>query len=393
MRADAIRADRALRVRWAARSWNRAGAIDAATLAAVETSYPDDRVRLGPTFRTLVFLFTMLAGHALFFLILATLSFHSESAATLAFLFGLGMTAATELLIGRFRRSQGGMEMAAATLAVSYLFGSAVWLAADTWHLHGRELALCLAGSGGLVLALADLRWGVPLFGTSATVCAFLLLAQAPAPRLVWALTALAVAPLLLRAGDSARLPPSHRLSCRGGLVVALAALYAAVHLGSWDVGFIELLRNFDTPPRAQPGPLRLFSILATAALPATLIVIGIRNRRRLLLDVGVVLGIASLVTLRFYVHLAPLWIALAVSGAGAILAALALRRRLDSGPDRERGGFTAEALFEDVERHGAIQAVAFASLAPAARSAVAQPRGFAGGGGQAGGGGASGDF
>ena len=46
-------------MRQAAAGWLRAGAIDAATRDKIVAAYPDDRSRLGPVFRVLVFGFTI----------------------------------------------------------------------------------------------------------------------------------------------------------------------------------------------------------------------------------------------------------------------------------------------------------------------------------------------
>jgi hypothetical protein len=88
----------------------------------------------------------------------------------------------------------------------------------------------------------------------------------------------------------------------------------------------------------------------------------------------------------------APLWVALIGGGGAAIALALLVRRYLDSGPARERGGFTAEPLFTDPEARSALEVAAgVAAFTPAARP-VEQP-GFQGGGGRSGGAGASGTF
>src|SRR5262249_13171781 len=65
----------------------------------------------------------------------------------------------------------------------------------------------------------------------------------------------------------------------------------------------------------------------------------GLRSRRTLVLDTGLVLAALSLVTLRFYVHLAPLWILLAVPGWALVLLALGLHRWLRRGPGGGRRG------------------------------------------------------
>ncbi|HSG38220.1 MAG TPA: hypothetical protein VLE27_01165, partial [Thermoanaerobaculia bacterium] len=62
MNAGAARADRDAAVRSAARSWKKAGAIGEESFKAVESAYPDDRKRVGPVFRVLLFFFTLLTA-------------------------------------------------------------------------------------------------------------------------------------------------------------------------------------------------------------------------------------------------------------------------------------------------------------------------------------------
>jgi hypothetical protein len=143
------------------------------------------------------------------------------------------------------------------------------------------------------------------------------------------------------------------------------------------------------------PVAIRTFSIVATGAFPAILIALGLRSRQKLLLDAGIVAAALSLVTLRSYVHLAPLWALLALAGAALIGLALAVHRWLDRSPGRQRGGFTGDALFEDEGRHrtAAVAAVAL-TLSPEPRTpATAEPGTFQGGGGASGGAGSTESF
>ena len=66
-----------------------------------------------------------------------------------------------------------------------------------------------------------------------AGVAFFLLLARGPLGRALWLAIPLLMAPLLLRAGDSARLPPAHRRCCQALAVLGLGFLYLAVHGGT----------------------------------------------------------------------------------------------------------------------------------------------------------------
>jgi len=397
VRASAALAERRHEVRAAARGWKGAGGIDAATLAAIDAAYPDDRSRLGPVFRVLVFGFTVVAVTAFLGLLwLPAASSGEGPTATLLVLFGIALAGATEVQLGAFRRRQGGTESATAFLAVSSLWGGLFWLV----EIGGREASV---GEGGrfdsALLLLAALcgaaayRWGYSAFALVATIGLFLLLARVPFGRGLWvAVTALG-APVFLRASDSARLPPPHRRSCEAVAILSLVFLYAAVHLGSWDLGLVEMVSDHSgrflssSSPPARP----LFAA-ATALVPVLALAWGVSVRRRSLINLGFVGVVASMVTLRAYVHVAPLWTALLLGGGTALGLALALRRALDSGPGRVRRGFTAEPLFADAERRSALEvAIGLAGSSPAARPM--EERGFAAGGGRSGGGGASGGF
>jgi hypothetical protein len=82
-------------------------------------------------------------------------------------------------------------------------------------------------------------------------------------------------------------------------------------------------------------------------------------------------------------------------SGAAALLSTLLLRRYLVSGPHGERGGFTADLLYEDPSRRRVGEVVAaIASFTPDARTIPASAEsGLKAGGGRYGGGGATSDF
>jgi len=392
MRPDAAEADRRREVRQAARGWRRASAIDEATLAAVVAAYPDDRARLGPAFRVLAFIFTFLALNAGFFLVAAVVEPRQAAGCTLALLFGIALCILTEVQTGPLKRDGGGTEAATAFAALCYLIGAA-WCLLDEAGLAERTLIPWLFALAAVLLLAGAWRWGQTIFAAGATCSFFLLLAQSPAGRLLWVAAALVLIVPLLRAVDSPHWPPTHRRSAQVALALSLVALYAALNLASWDHAAIESLKTSNADHELD-GRLRPLAVMGTALIPAAMIAFGVRSRRRLFLDLGFVLGVASLVTLRAYVHVAALWLVLSLGGGAAIALALAVRRALARGPHGERGGFTAEPLFEDLSRQGALEAAASLAAAPGARrvSAEAAPA-LKPGGGRFGGGGATGEY
>ena len=392
MRTEAAAADRRLQVREAARAWHRAGAVDDQARAAIETAYPDDRARLGPAFRVLVFAFTVVAVSGLFALFAVFLSGAGDRAGAVLFVFfGAVFVIATEVQVGRLRRAQGGTEAATALLAVGYLVFGLSWLLSQVGHVRGSGWVNLTLGLLAVACGAAAYRWGYTLFAAAAAVAAFLLAARGPFGRVLWIVGAVVLAPALLRAAESVRLAPAHWRASRAVAAVSLVFLYLAVHFGSWDGRMIEMIGDADDS-RRDASALRVLSALATALVPLFTLAWGIRTRRRMLIGLGVLGLIASLITLRFYVHVAPLWIVLIVGGALALALAAALRRYLDSGAGRERRGLTAEPLWSDPESRSALElAVNVATVTPEARPIGT--RDFQPGGGRYGGGGASGTY
>jgi hypothetical protein len=396
MRADAAVADRRQAVRRAARAWKRGGAIDAATLAAIETAYPDDRRRLGPVFRVVVFGFSFVALNA-FLLLIATCTGGAGAReigfAVVCLMAAVGLAAVTEVLVGPLRRADSGLETATALLAILYAIVGIGILAAKPLG-SDRALFPFLFVLTTALAALGSRRWGSPTLACVATIAALFFLARLPGGRVVWMVTTLALLPLLLRGSESPALPPVHRRSLLFVLLIALGALYVSLHIGSWDYGWIEWIADFRDEPAAPGSALRLLYILATALIPIAVIAFGVATRRAALLNMGLLLGVASLVTLRFYVHVAPAWVVLIGSGSAALLTTLLLRRWLVSGPQQERFGFTADPLFQDTARRHLVEVAAvMVQVGPDARTIPAEPDKFQAGGGGYGGGGASGDF
>jgi hypothetical protein len=252
------------------------------------------------------------------------------------------------------------------------------------------------ASALGATLAAAALlwggawwRWGFPLYALFAAACAFFAVLDLHGPvRIFWIVAGSAASWIAASLQDRPALSPPQRDGCRLVLAASLSAIYAAVNLYSLDHRFLESLYRGAAPPTPALPSLRTLSILATALLPAVVLAVGWRRKRRLLVDLGLAFSALSLATLRAYVHLGPLWFVLVVAGS-VLIAAAAFGERYFS---RERSGWTAENLAgEDALASRATTLAAAVVLSPDARPA-AEP-GFTAGGGRYGGGGASGEF
>ncbi|MFL6195170.1 MAG: hypothetical protein ACJ75H_13430 [Thermoanaerobaculia bacterium] len=397
MNREAVAADRKAAVRAAARGWRKAGVIDDAALAGIEQAYPDDRQRAGPVFRVLLFIFTLVAinGAFGFFALMIGVSDNAEH--TLAFLgliFGLALAFATDFQMFGLKRRQGGTEAATSFSAVSGLFAFTAWFFLEMMDLKEREALTVTLFVAVPLLAVAAWRWGYPLYAACAAASLLAGLAAMPYGRMLWIVAVLVAAPILVRLSESWSLPPAHRDSFRAALLVALGGFYLAVQIWSFEAGLIEEIGGrMERGMAVDNDVLFVLAGLATVLVPIGYLAYGIRMRRYSFLLMGLAVAVASAVTMRHYIHLGPLWVVLTVGGALVAGAALLVRRYLDSGPDHERGGFTAEPLFEDLQRRRVLEAgAAVVTFSPDARPTHEEPK-FAGGGGEFGGGGSNSEF
>jgi hypothetical protein len=390
VKAEWVAADRAAEVRGAARDWCALGIIDVAALDAVDRLYPDDRVRLSLLWRVLVFICVTLAACALFAFVVMALGIESNARALslTALVYGAALAVVTETLRGKFRYEQTGGESATSLAAVVALAAGILLYLEESLHTMAWEQAVSLALIG--LLGLAAWRFGYLLYAGAATVFLFAFLSTLSRPRLLWMTVGAVVAAVSALTTDRQELSPSHRHCLMAVQAISLTALYATVNAYAVEHRWIEVFASHGARPTAEPGSGgRLLYGIGTALFPAAVLAWGLVSRRKLQLDLGILLAALSLITLRHYIHIAPLWVVLSASGAGLILCSLAVQRLLDEGPGGEKAGFTAASLQDDRQRERMLSAAAALSVTPAARASGVAPEEFRGGGGRFGGGGA----
>jgi hypothetical protein len=393
MRREAIAWERAAEVDAAARGWRRAGAIDEATHRRIREAFPDPCVTPGAVWRVLTG--AMVAAIVLCTLAAMALSVWRSSSElqALLLLWGAACLVATELLEASPRSARRGAAGATSVLGVGlFLVGLGLTLV-ETVRLRDDDAIDVLLVAAVLTCGLAAWRWGSPLFAGLAGGALFCALARLPGGRLLWLLAGAALAGAAAWRLDDVRLAPSHRLGAAVLTVIGIGAVYAAANVYSLDEGILEHLARLAPSREDLPRGARLAAAGATALLPLVVLAWGLGSRRTLLIDTGIVLLALSLVTLRHYVRLAPLWVVLTLSGALLVVVALAVERALRRARAGELAGFTAEPLFSDERRQQALQILpVVTTFAPEARAPGPEP-GFAGEGGRFGGGGAQEKF
>jgi hypothetical protein len=389
MRADAANADRCEAVRGAAAAWQRTAWIDEETRIRIDARYPDDRVRAGRVFRILFFILTACAlqgGLAIAYPLMGS----AVRIGPVALVGGLLCVAVTEYLLGPKKRRQGGIEPAFSLVAIAQLMLAVAVLVNSAPTGFENRLAIDLCLFGALAMAAAW-RWGYSFYAVGGCVMLLAAATRLPWARLFWTVVPLTLFAPLLASCDSPRLPPVLRRCAAVVLATLAVAFYTAINVYCLDRRFLE--SGLWSSHGSQSALPRNVSILLTALVPPALLILGIRTRRRLLLNLGIVFVAASLITLRFYSHVAPLWLALCAGGGALLAASVMARSYLASGAGKERGGFTAEPLLDNPANRRTFEMLAsVAAMTPHPRSTPPEA-GFQGEGGKFGGGGASGEF
>lgn len=406
MKGEWVAAERTEEVRAAAEGWKRAGAVSEGTFEEISRRYPEPRALPAALWRILTALFVsavlLLVTFALF---AAFRPGTGGPSAALLFVLAAGCGIAAELQERTPTLALRGGAGATAFWGIVFLLVGLVLLT-ETFHV-GRSAGFNIFLVAALVLwSVAAWRWGSVLSAILAAVSLFLLLGRIPSGRLLWVAAGVALSVVFERFLDRPTVAPSHRRVAAALVCCGLLGVYAAFNLTAFDLRLVEFVRWENFLAGARPAtvlPGRFLAILGTALLPPAIVLWGIRSRRVFVLDTGLVLCALSLVTLRYYVHLAPLWVVLTLAGAVLLLFALALNRWFARGSEKERDGFTADPLFADEARLRALELVpVLAAHGPEARPPAEPvgppPRppvepGFQGGGGSFGGGGAGGSF
>jgi uncharacterized membrane protein YgcG len=392
MKGAWVEAERVEEVRAAARGWKRAGAIGTGTFEEILRRYPEPRTLPAPLWRVVTFLLVsailLLLGGAL----VAGLSPAIKNAPFWCASLGVAFVVVAELQArSRSLARRGGVEAASFWGIVALVGGIFIFFEES---LHAGNDVMVNAGLLGaaLLFGLAAQHWGNPAFAGFAAGAVFILLARAPQGRLLWVAAGVALSAAAERFLDRPSWAPSHRACAAVLVAVGLVGVYAAVNLYALDHRLVEKLGSARLDASGPSFGERIASMVLTALVPLAAVVWGIRSRRAFALDVGLVLTALSLLTLRFYVHLAATWLVLTLAGAALLLLALGVNRWLAKGAAKERSGFTAESLFADERRLRALELVpVVAAHAPESRPPV-EP-GYQGGGGSFGGGGAGGSF
>jgi hypothetical protein len=383
--------ERAAEVRDAARGWRQARAIDEPTEERIRAAFPDPTITSSLTWRVLTACMVTAVILFGFGAVVLAIEPWRSGFPMLLFAGAVACLVVTELLEASPRHARRGGAGATGFWTVALFLAGLLLFLDNVARVRFDDAVETALVAGALAWGAACWRWGSPVFGGLAGVSLLLALQRLPYGRGLWLLGGAALAAFATRCMDRASWAPSHRRAAMVLGVIGVAATYAAVNAYSLDEHLVEGLGRLRTPRGPWPPAQVALSAVGTAVIPVLLLGFGLASRRAIALDAGIVTLTLSLVTLRHYVHVGPLWAALTASGAALVVLASIVERALRRATGGEIRGFTADRLFSDEQRQRAFQIIpVVATLTP---GAAPGQKDFAGGGGRFGGGGASEKF
>ena len=377
-----------LRAQALVREWTRSGLLEPAQQVRLESELQVDLKRTNPFLRAVLALFTTLIVVAGVALILLELGVHDRvSIAVIAGLAALGCIGLAEYLIATFRLYRFGSEEALGVSAIGLAMYCG-WALTLSLPLHLESFgpptitAMVVGAAGGAGL-YARFGYLYAALGALACVAAvpFRLDVSRPVQH-VFAAAAMAVVLVAVR-----RKRVEHRDDHLGGSyawlqAAAVAAIYAALNL------------QIPSGWHGSTGRFYWSTYAAVWILPFVALTLAIREKDRELLDAGIALALATLITNKPYLGWPRHTWDPMVLGAALAAAAVVVRRWLDNGPGRQRHGFTALRLLDADRARLSLVGNASALLpSPGTMRPSSQPDESAFRGGRSGGGGAEGQF
>ncbi len=392
-------------LRGEAATWKRSGLITQDQLSAINDAADPELQQTNLFFRILFFIFTLLGAGAVVGLIIWIIVSNGgaqsqKAAAAFTLASSIAYFFLADLLAKAHRLYRYGIEEALLMFGMVCFVISILVLLGIENHFSQHEIAVAVCLLFVVLAGLIYLRFGYLYMAviSLAALCAIPFQLDLPpvAERLLLTLI-LCAAFISGLAADKAGGEDFRKHRNTIMLAGLLAAIYFTVNLEI--LGLIgSLLKDkyvVHLNPRLFPPWLYWSSYALSFIIPAAGIIWGIKSRRRLILNVGLIMAIATLATNKSYLGMTRYAWDPAILGFILIALSLLIDRWLTRGPQKARHGFTAESILKP-EDHGVGLADVAAALTPGVMGAQQPPQAPEGKfyeGGASGGGGAERKF
>jgi hypothetical protein len=388
MSAYAAGDEQAIRVARQVEDWTRSGLLTDEQRALIMPGLQVELRRTNTFLRLTLFLFGMMIIQSA--VGLAGILVGLESAAAAAVVCGIaagGCAWLAHVLVGRYHLYRFGVEEACAVAAIGLAAVTPALLLSAAAPNNSDEVFLIGLLAAVAASAAVFAHFGYVYAALAALACTMAAPFQIGSDEPVQRLVAIAIAAGAATKAGRRRL--RHGYEFPGDTWASIeAAAWAAMYLVT-NLQITSGLMSGDAP-----SWFYWLSFAGIWILPVAGLAIALRNRQRPLLDVSLLMALATLMSNKPYLGAARhAWDPI-VFGIALIAVALIVRRWLANGDGGTRRGYTAtRILASDEERLGVVAIVSAAHPGVSVAQSDAEPADTIGGGGRSGGAGAGSTF
>ena len=387
-------------IRQQAQAWRRSGLITEEQLSAINEHTDIQLRRTNLFFRLLFFVFTMLGAGAVVGLFFWLLDFKdADIIAVMLICFGAAFYIAAEYLAGKYLFYRHGVEEALVVMAlVLFCAGCGILLSEN--HLTLTQLRIVVPALLAITAYWIYLRFGF-LYAAIISIIALGVVPfqfnLSPATERIMLFSVLCVIFIFSLLADKPDIEDFRKNRYAKIQACLTTAIYLTVNLQIMGLfGLISMDRHvLHLNPQLFPPSIYWLSYVLTFLIPIAAIYWGIKSRKRIIINVGLVMACVTLATNKSYLGWTRYAWDPAILGIMLVGLSLLITRWLNSGADQRRFGFTARDILKP-EEGGITPADVAAALTPGVIDAQqpqeqAQDKYFEGG--TSGGGGAEGKY
>ena len=387
-------------IRQQAQAWRRSGLITEEQLSAINDHTNLQLRQTNLFFRLLFFVFTMLCAGAVVGLFVWLLDFKDANfTAVMLICFGAAFYIAAEYLAGKYLFYRHGVEEALAVMALVLFCAGCGTLLSEN-HLTLTQLRIVVPALLAITAYWIYLRFGF-LYAAIISIIALGVVPfqfnLSPATERIMLFSVLCVIFIFSLLADKPDIEDFRKNRYAKIQACLTTAIYLTVNLQIMGLfGLISMDRHVvHLNPQLFPPSIYWLSYVLTFLIPIAAIYWGIKSRKRIIINVGLVMACVTLATNKSYLGWTRYAWDPAILGIMLVGLSLLITRWLNSGADQRRFGFTARDILKP-EEGGITPADVAAALTPGVIDAQqpqeqAQDKYFEGG--TSGGGGAEGKY
>jgi len=343
-------------IRSQARTWLRSGLISEDQMQAFFGETDPGLHQTNLFFRVLFFVFTLLCAGAVTGLFVWLMEkAGNKILAMVVLFFGIFYYILAEHLVKIRRLYRYGIEEAL-TMAGMVCFAISFLLWIENYHLNHKTISIAVCLLFSVISGLIYLRFAY-LYAAGISLAAVCIIPyQLSLPPiaerviLLCVLCGIFIFSLIADKRENENFRKDRHTKIQTCLLVAIYLTVNLQILGLAGLLFGET-GNVHFHPKNYPPYLYWTSYVLTFLIPAAGILWGIKSRKRLVLNAGLVLACATLATNKSYLGMTRYAWDPAILGILLVVLSIMVHRWIDSGPDQMRQGYTAVDLLKPEDR------------------------------------------